>query len=172
MRIVTKPKGLAFVQESRAGRAPAYGDSPLLVDQRRESTSSETTRDQLTIAAHEVGAWAHQALVASGFGDAAAAELPTSYELMQLARRHRALMVGALAAAAVQGAAAIARRVYARLRQRWHARATYDSLQQLGDRELRDLGLDRSELASIAAEVSGGAESTRVRAWGMLLLRP
>src|SRR5262249_47668286 len=143
-----------------------------LVNQRRESTSSQTTRDQLAIPAHEVDAWAHQALVASGSGDAAASELLTGSELMHIARRHRALMLGALAAAAIQGAAAIASRVYARLRQRWQARATLDSLQELGDHELRDLGFDRSELASIAAEVTGGVEPTRTRAWRMLLLRP
>jgi uncharacterized protein YjiS (DUF1127 family) len=124
------------------------------------------------IAAHQVDAWAHQSLVASGFGDAGATELLPSYELMQRTRRYRALIFGALAAAAIQGAAAIARRVYARLRQRWQARATYESLQQLGDYELRDLGFHRSELESIAAEVTGAVEPTRTRAWRMLLLRP
>ena len=158
MRIVTKAKRLAFVQESVAGGTSAY--------------RSKTEREQPPISTHDIDAWARHALAASGLGDTAAAELPTSYELVQRAHRCRALMLGALAAAAVQGAAAIARRVYARLRQRRKARATYDSLQQLGDRELRDLGLDRSELASIAAEVTGEAESTRVRAWRMLLLRP
>jgi uncharacterized protein YjiS (DUF1127 family) len=160
------------VQESRAGGAPGYGDSPLLVDQRRETTSSETTRDQLAIPAHEGDAWAHQPLVANGFDDAAATELPTSYGVIHTARRNRALMLGALTAAAIQGAAAIARRVYAHLRQRWQARATYESLQQLGDYELRDLGFHRSELESIAAEVTGAVEPTRTRAWRMLLLRP
>ena len=134
MRIATKQKGLAFVQASGAGGAPAYGDSRLLVNRRREPTASETARDQLAIPAHQVDAWAHQALVANGFGDSAAGELLTSYGVMRIARRNRALMLGALAATAIQGAVAIARRVYARLRQRWQARATYDSLQQLGRR--------------------------------------
>jgi len=172
VRIATKPKRLAFVQESGATGAPAYCVSRLLVSQRREATSSEATRDQLAIPAHEVDAWAHQALVANGFGYAATTELLTSYDLMERTRRYRALVLGALAAAAIQGAIVIARRVYARLRQRWQARATYESLQQLGDYELRDLGFHRSELESIAAEVTGAVEPTRTRAWRMLLVRP
>jgi uncharacterized protein YjiS (DUF1127 family) len=128
--------------------------------------------NQRTTSTNEVDAWAHQALVANGFGDAAAGELLTSYGVMRTARRNRALMLGALAAAAIQGAIAIARRVYARLQQRWQARATYDSLQQLGDYELRDLGFHRSELESIAAELTGAVEPTRTRAWRMLLVRP
>lgn len=59
---------------------------------------------------------------------------------------------------------AVASRALARYRQRQRARATYDALRELDDRALRDLGLDRSELRSVAAEVTGEAERTRVRA--------
>jgi hypothetical protein len=40
----------------------------------------------------------------------------------------------------------------------------YDALQQLDDHTLRDLGFDRNEIRSVAAEVTGEAEYTRVRA--------
>ena len=41
--------------------------------------------------------------------------------------------------------------------------ATDAALAQVDDRTLRDLGLDRSEIGSIAAEVEGRAERTRIR---------
>ena len=63
---------------------------------------------------------------------------------------------------AIVGAAAS--RALARYRQRQQAKASYEALSELDDRTLRDLGLDRSELRSVAAEVTGEAERTRVRA--------
>ena len=57
----------------------------------------------------------------------------------------------------------IVRRALARYRQRRKARATYDALRHLDDRMLRDLGFDRSEITSVAAEASGAAARTRVR---------
>ena len=48
--------------------------------------------------------------------------------------------------------------------QRWQrARATYLALRELDARILRDLGFHRSELLSVAAEVAGNADFTRVR---------
>ena len=35
----------------------------------------------------------------------------------------------------------------------------------LDDHMLRDLGFDRSEIASVSAELAGGTEATRMRAW-------
>ena len=65
--------------------------------------------------------------------------------------------------AVIQEAAAIVRRAQARRRQRRQARDIYDALRQLDDRTLRDLGFDRSEIMSVAAEVTGKAEYSRVR---------
>ena len=39
-----------------------------------------------------------------------------------------------------------------------------DALRQLDAHTLKDLGFDRSEILSVAAEVAGAAEPTRVRA--------
>lgn len=46
-------------------------------------------------------------------------------------------------------------------KQRAQARATYRALASLDARTLRDLGLDRSELMSIAAELTGTTHRTR-----------
>jgi uncharacterized protein YjiS (DUF1127 family) len=61
---------------------------------------------------------------------------------------------------ALRAGGAIARRAFARYRQRREAMATYDMLRGLDDRALHDLGVDRSELMSLAAELAGGAERT------------
>ena len=66
--------------------------------------------------------------------------------------------------AAIHAVGAIARRAHARHRQRHEAKVIYDTLWDLDDRMLRDLGFDRSEITSVAAEVAGQAERTRVRA--------
>lgn len=64
---------------------------------------------------------------------------------------------------AIRSIGIVARRVYASWRSARDARATYYTLRELDDRTLRDLGFDRSELTSIAAEASGRAERTRSR---------
>ena len=73
-------------------------------------------------------------------------------------------LLGESAVTVLRAAGGLARRAYARYRQRREARNIRDVLRGLDDRMLRDLGLDRSEIASVAAEVTGEAEYTRVRA--------
>jgi uncharacterized protein YjiS (DUF1127 family) len=63
-----------------------------------------------------------------------------------------------------QVVAAVSRWLSGRWRQRQQAWATYRALRDLDARTLRDIGLDRSELRSIAAEVGGAIEVTRVHA--------
>ena len=46
-------------------------------------------------------------------------------------------------------------------RQRRRVMATREALEQLDDRVLHDLGFDRSEIPSVAAEATGRAEFTR-----------
>lgn len=69
-----------------------------------------------------------------------------------------------LVAAVSRWAAGVVRRNYDAWRRRRLARATYMALRDLDDRTLRDIGLDRSELRSIAAEVGGALEITRMHA--------
>jgi uncharacterized protein YjiS (DUF1127 family) len=54
--------------------------------------------------------------------------------------------------AAIGKAAAFARRLRARRRQRRAAWAAYDALRQLDDHTLRDLGFERSESIPLVAE--------------------
>lgn len=61
---------------------------------------------------------------------------------------------------AVADAARRARESWKRAQQ---ASATYVALRALDARTLRDLGFDRSELASVAAECAGAIDRTRVR---------
>jgi uncharacterized protein YjiS (DUF1127 family) len=65
--------------------------------------------------------------------------------------------------ASLQAVGDLARRMVARLKRRRQARTTYRALCALDARTLRDLGFDRSEILSVAAEVAGDADSTRVR---------
>lgn len=116
----------------------------------------------------EIDPWSRQAAAANGFGDVASIDgafsaWPSSLALYQEAHSHRAVFLGGIFAAAMQSVGALARRAYAGYRQWRQARETYMALRELDDRALRDLGFARDELISIAAEVAGGTECTRVR---------
>jgi uncharacterized protein YjiS (DUF1127 family) len=88
---------------------------------------------------------------------------PMSYEVYQAARARQSAAIAALIAAAIQAAGAFARRAYARHRQRRQARGIRVALGELDDRTLHDLGFNRDEIASIAAEATGQAECSRLR---------
>jgi uncharacterized protein YjiS (DUF1127 family) len=87
----------------------------------------------------------------------------TSYQMYLDARNHRSFTLGAIVLAMLEALAASARRAYARYRKWRRATVVYDALSRLDDRTLRDLGFDRSEIRSVAAEFTREAESTRLR---------
>jgi uncharacterized protein YjiS (DUF1127 family) len=114
----------------------------------------------------ELCAW--HVLPANDFGDARTTDTmssarPTSHELHQDTCGRRSFTLGELVVAMIQSAAATVHRAYGRYRERRRAIATYDALRRLDDHMLRDLGFDRSELRSVAAELTGEAEQTRAR---------
>src|SRR5438552_664591 len=76
----------------------------------------------------------------------------------------RAPFLSEMIAAAVRAVCAFARQACARHCQHREAKSTYDTLRELDDRTLHDLGLDRTEVMSIAAELTGQAEHMRLRA--------
>ena len=88
---------------------------------------------------------------------------PLGYALYNQARTKRAAALAAMIAATYDAVREMARRANERRRQRRHARITYDTLSHLDDHTLRDLGFDRLEISSLAAEASGRVESTRIR---------
>jgi uncharacterized protein YjiS (DUF1127 family) len=68
-----------------------------------------------------------------------------------------------MVASAVRSVRAWVRLAYRRYQRRRQESALHDTLSQLDDRTLRDLGFDRSEIRSVAAEWAGEAEATRMR---------
>ncbi len=88
---------------------------------------------------------------------------PLGYALYQHARAIRAAALGTVMARTYGALCEMTRRAIERHRQRRHARVTYQTLSRLDDHTLRDLGFDRLEISSLAAESSGSVESTRIR---------
>lgn len=88
---------------------------------------------------------------------------PDSFQLLAAARAARARRVGELAAAAGHFLAGHLRRLLANYRQSRQTHATYRALSRLDARALRDIGFDRSEIRSVAAEAGGLAAVTRIQ---------
>ena len=131
---------------------------------RPAAPGNDDTLEEPASSREELDAWAWHTFGANGFGDAGdASDRPTSAELDRAARAHRAFGIGEIVAAMLLAVGDAARHAYTSYRQWRVAAETHELLQQLGDRELKDLGLDRSELASVAAEAAGAAPHTRAR---------
>jgi RimJ/RimL family protein N-acetyltransferase len=84
-----------------------------------------------------------------------------AWNLYHAARAHRAHAFAEIVAALAESIGEIARRARARWRRQQRASSTRAALAGLDDRTLRDLGLHRSEIGSVAAEVAG--ETARER---------
>jgi uncharacterized protein YjiS (DUF1127 family) len=87
----------------------------------------------------------------------------TACEVHHLARTRRARMLGHALMRATRVFAAMIAAAHRRHRQRADACAMYHALRELDDRTLHDLGLERSEIGSVAAEASGESERTRMQ---------
>ena len=116
----------------------------------------------------EIEAQALRVFAASGFGEAAIGDVEPhrvldSVELYHRARAHRSYQLAEIISTALQAVGDVVRRMITRAKLQQRARATYLALHALDARTLRDLGFHRSELMSGAAEITGGAESTRAR---------
>jgi uncharacterized protein YjiS (DUF1127 family) len=107
--------------------------------------------------------WARHAQAANGFGDAilfdahlgATPGHVAEHDVVRPRRWTQAI------ASALRALAAAARARATKRRQRRLARETFLVLNGLDGRALRDLGFDRSEIASVACELAGLAEPTR-----------
>jgi uncharacterized protein YjiS (DUF1127 family) len=156
---------LINVNEDRAPRGATRPAPPPTVFARRGVAGNDPLVTHPEALA--TGPWALHALAANGFGDgaypSALSEL-SSYELMRAARARRARVLGEMLSGALRTVASAARKLYASYRQQRAAATLYGELTELDDHALKDLGFDRSELRSVAAEVTGAVERTRVRA--------
>ena len=161
MRTSTDREDLAVVEEDAPRNATTCGGIPTVIVGLGPAGNDATCEDDAAPRVRH--ALADYASADRTTGDVASPPRPTSDELQGAARANRLQMLGEIIIAVLRAARAIARQMYARRRQRQEARATCDALRGLDDRMLRDLGLDRSEITSIAAEVTGEAEHTRVR---------
>jgi uncharacterized protein YjiS (DUF1127 family) len=171
MRKLIEPDSVAAIEEVAPRVGITCGDASLAI-LRRGPAGNDALCEDPEITKDEIESWAQHARAANAFGglettETASSARPTSYQLHQAARADRSFTLGEIIVAVIQAAGAIARRAYARHRRRRQARAIYNALHQLDDRTLRDLGFDRSEIRSVAAEVTGEAERTRVRALGI-----
>ncbi len=149
-------------------RGVGAGKDAAIIMLRRGSAGNDATCEDPAIQSDDADPWARHALVSNGFGDVATGDTafsaqPTSDQVFQAARVHRALTVGRIIVAALHAVGAIARRAHARYRRHRQAKAIYDALEQLDDRTLHDLGFERSEIWSVAAEATGEAEYTRAQ---------
>jgi uncharacterized protein YjiS (DUF1127 family) len=88
---------------------------------------------------------------------------PDAFRLHAMARADRARRAVDLAAAVWHFLAVRLRQRLANYRQGRQAHATYRALSRLDARTLRDIGLDRSEIRSVAAETGGLTAVTRVQ---------
>ena len=114
----------------------------------------------------ESEATALRVFAGNGFGDAAIGiteqVLVGSVELERVAKAHRSRVIRLIFRKAFRAVGGLTRRAIAQWKHRQYAGATYAALRGLDARVLRDLGFHRSELMSIAAEMAGAADATRI----------
>ena len=168
MRKSTDLDSLAALEEVAPRSVSTCSDTPIVILRRGAAGNDAFCEDPVSSRDH-AEQWDWRAFAPHGFGDVATTDTassarPISCGLHQAARAYRSFTLGEIIVVVIQAVGAIARRAYARHRQRRQAKVTYDALCQLDDRTLRDLGFRRSEMRSVAAEVTGEAEYTRVRA--------
>lgn len=153
------PTTLARVKRSYLMRAPMG----------RAAASNDAHFDRPGEAGRALSAWARHAGAANGFGGDSpeTAEVVVAADAAQLAlaaRVARADVFWRVAFQCAHLAAQAGRRALAAWRRQRDEHATYRALSGLDARTLRDIGLDRSEARSIAAELGGRADRTRVQA--------
>ena len=168
MRKSTDSDSLAALEEVAPRGVSSCSDTPNIILREHGSARNDATCKDPAISEDGAEPCPQHPLAANSSGDVATTNTassaqPTGYQLYHAARAHRSFSLGKIIIAVIHAAGATARRAHARHRQHRQARAIYDALRQLDDHTLRDLGFDRSEITSVAAEMTGEAEYTRVR---------
>lgn len=119
--------------------------------------------------AAELDVWAQRAFSANGFGDAdvvlphSASKAPVTGSPAAMRERSSASLpaIGLAVGAAIGEAL---RRLVQRWREQRELRRTYRALSHLDARTLKDIGLGDHESGSVAAELAGRAERSRIQA--------
>lgn len=163
MRKSTDLDSLATLEEVAPRNVSTCGDTPTIILREHGSACNDATCTDPALCKDIAEPWTQHVFASSGFGviattDTTSSARPAGYELYHAAHAHRSFTLGKIIIAVVHATGAIARRALAWHRQRRQARAIYDALRQLDDHTLRDLGFHRSEIRSVAAEVTGEAE--------------
>lgn len=119
--------------------------------------------------AAELDAWARHAFGASGFGDAevvpaAAGAAADGDGNDAAARQHRSASLVAIVATLGSAVGEALRNAVQRWQQQRRLRRTYLALAGLDERTLKDIGIGSHEAGSVAAELVGRAERTRIQA--------
>jgi uncharacterized protein YjiS (DUF1127 family) len=126
--------------------------------------SDDTAFDSQPSGTSELAAWAQRASMANGFGDVGLCREPH----LPPARGDRSASLREILSAIVDALRNLTRGWIAQLKQDQLQTATYRALGELDARTLHDIGLERSELRSIAAELTGEAEPSRVHSLARL----
>ena len=151
-------------------------------DTRLAGKASNDTPFRPVTASEELASWAARSAAANGFGDAVVeveAEVGAEVEAGPGADRFAAegAFAGGAAVSAsliemttsiVAGAKSTVGRIVDAWRRQRDQRATFNALRALDARTLRDLGIDPSELRSLAFELSGASDPARVHALAAL----
>jgi uncharacterized protein YjiS (DUF1127 family) len=115
----------------------------------------------------ELAAWAQRASMANGFGEMGFGEpvpFAVSHPDQRPARASWSASLREILAAMVDALRDQAQGWAVQWKHYQLQRATYDALGELDARTLHDIGLTRSELRSVAMELTGEAEPTRANA--------
>jgi uncharacterized protein YjiS (DUF1127 family) len=136
---------------------------------RRLDLTQPAVNDADVSGAAELEAWGRRAFAANGFGDAdvalpAGTLPPRSTELDAASRAHRSAAFWQICAAIGGAIGAAIGRAVTRWREHLALRRTYTALAGLDERTLKDIGFGTHEAGSIAAELAGRAERTRMQA--------
>jgi uncharacterized protein YjiS (DUF1127 family) len=129
------------------------------------SNDAAFDREQSTTA--ELAAWAQRASMANGFGEMgldAPVPFAVSHADQQPARASCSASLREILAALIDALRHNARGWTGQWKQYQLQRATYDALCERDARALHDIGLTRSELRSVANELTGEVEPTRAHA--------
>ena len=133
----------------------------------RSAPSARTPRAANEPLVDDPAGWARHARAANGFGDAEVVEVHVGADASPapsaMPPARPVADVGGLPHA-IAGLVAAMHEALAAWRRHRAARVTEVALHELDDRALRDLGLDPSEIRSVAGEVAGLADRTRAHA--------